>query len=149
MTTDFPGRMVPGVEVGIGAAGPERSCRVTSVRSHKGGWLLTFDAVSSRDDVEGWRGLWLFLPPQDRASLPENYFFEHELAGLACTSSDGTPLGQATGLSNAGGGPLLLVRTSAGEVMVPFRSPIVVRVDLQAGLVVLDPPRGLFDDDAL
>jgi 16S rRNA processing protein RimM len=149
VVTDFPERMVAGLEVGMGDAGPARLLRVASVRLHKGGWLLSFEGVSNRDDVEGWRGLFLYLPPQDRASLPATYYFEHELTGLTCTGADGERLGEATGLWDAGGRPLLLVQTGSGEVMVPFRSPIVVRVDLAAGVIVLDPPRGLFDDDAV
>jgi 16S rRNA processing protein RimM len=149
IVTDFPERMVPGLEVRLGPASPEHVYTVTTVRSHKGAWLLSFEGVGSRDAVEGWRTWWVFLPAQDRESLPRNYFYEHELAGLRCVTVGGTALGEATELSDAGGGPLLLVRASSGEVMVPFRSPIVVRVDLHDGTIVLDPPHGLFDDDAL
>jgi ribosomal 30S subunit maturation factor RimM len=41
------------------------------------------------------------------------------------------------------------VRTDADEVLVPFRPALVVGVDLEARRLVLDPPKGLFDDDAL
>ena len=62
---------------------------------------------------------------------------------------DGTELGTVTGLQDGPGASLLVVAAATGEVLVPFKSPIVVRVDLEAGTVVLDPPRGLFDGDAL
>jgi 16S rRNA processing protein RimM len=44
---------------------------------------------------------------------------------------------------------LLVVQTDHGEVLVPFRPALVVEVDLEARRVVLDPPKGLFGDDAL
>lgn len=147
--SDFPERLQDGVVVGLGALQPERELTVHRVRIHKGMWLLAFDGVQTRDEVEGLRGLWLFLPEQDRSRLPATYYYEHELPGLACVDREGRSLGTVLELALGGGTPLLKVRTPAGEALVPFISPIVVRVDLAAGEVVLDPPRGLLDDDAL
>lgn len=147
--TDFPDRLQAGVEVGVGASGPDQRHRLVRVREHKGAWLLAFEGLDTRDAVEAWRDLWVFLPSQPRTSLPETYFYEHEIAGLRCVTGSGRDLGSAVGLTDGGGGALLQVQTGRGEVLVPFRSPIVVRVDLAAGTILLDPPRGLFDADAL
>jgi len=147
--TDFPERLVPGVEVGIGREAPEFRRTVEKVRFHKGGWLLGFADVGDRDEVEGWRGLWLFLPARERSELPANYYYEHELVGCRCTLADGTVLGEVTALDDGPGGALLTVATAGAEALVPFVAPIVVRVDIAARAIVLDPPRGLFDDNAL
>jgi 16S rRNA processing protein RimM len=147
--TDFPERLAAGVEVGLGREAPEFRKTVEKVRVHKGDWLLAFAGVGDRDEVEGWRGLWLFLPPQERSQLPADYYYEHEVVGLRCALADGTPLGEVTGLQDGPGGALLSVATPRGEVLVPFVAPNVARVDLGGGTIVLDPPRGLFDDDAL
>jgi 16S rRNA processing protein RimM len=147
--TDFPGRMAPGVEVGLGVEEPERWVRVHRVRWHKGCWLLAFDALASRDEVEELRRQWVFLPEQQRSELPERYYYEHELVGLSCCDIAGRPLGRVKALVGGGAGALLEVETERGDILVPFLSPIVVEVDLVAETVVLDPPRGLFDDDAL
>lgn len=147
--TDFPERMLPGVEVGLGADRPERWLRVRRVRWHKGCWLLAFDGSTSRDEVEELRGLDVFLPEQERSTLPKRYYYEHELAGMSCRDVDGHHLGRVEALVSGVAGALLEVETEHGQVLVPFTSPIVVQVDLAAGTVVLDPPRGLFDDDAL
>lgn len=147
--TDFPDRLQAGVEVGVGPTGPDRLHLVVRVREHKGAWLLAFEGLDTRDAVEAFRDLWVFLPPQPRSSLPDTYFYEHEIAGLRCITAGGGDLGRVVGLTDGGGGALLQVKTGAGEVLVPFCSPIVVRVDLAAGTILLDPPRGLFDFDAL
>ncbi len=147
--TDFPERLVPGVEVGIGQERPEFHKTVRTVRFHKGAWLLSFAEVGDRNEVEGWRGLWLFLPAQERSTLPANYYYEHELVGCRCVLAGGAFLGEVTALNGGPGGAVLAVATADGEVLVPFVSPIVLRVDLAARTIVLDPPRGLFDDDAL
>lgn len=149
IVTDFPGRMSDGVVVGLGSEAPERFIPVHRVRTHKGQWLLAFEDLTTRDDVESLRNLWLFLPEQERSALPPNYFYEHELAGLSCVNRDGAPLGSVIELVSGAGTPLLKVQVPGGEALVPFTSPIVVRVDLEAGRVILDPPRGLLDGDAL
>lgn len=147
--TDFPERLEAGVLVGVGANAPERTLRVRQVRWHKGLWLLLLDGVANREAAEALRDCWLFLPAQDRQTLPENFYYEHEIAHLVCLRVDGARLGEAVGFAEYGGGALLRVAAGDREVLVPFRSPIVVRVDLEAGTVILDPPAGLFDDDAL
>ena len=149
ITTDFPERLAPGVEVGLGAAAPERWLRVHSVRFHKGCFLLLFDGFARREDVEALRGQWLFLPPQERSQLPPNYYYEHELTGMACVLRDGRVLGEVAELSSATGTAMLTVRAAGGDVLVPFVSPIVVSVDLAGRTVVVDPPLGLFEGDAL
>jgi 16S rRNA processing protein RimM len=83
--TDFPERMVAGLEVALGETAPDRRVKVLQVRSHKGSWLLAVEGVTSRDQVEEWRGQWVFLPPQERGQLPPTYFYEHELQA-ACVA---------------------------------------------------------------
>jgi len=147
--TDFPDRLAAGVELAFGAEAPDFRKTVRQVRIHKGDWLLSFEGPQTREDVEGWRGLYVFLPQQERSALPPTYYYEHELVGCRCVLADDTGLGTVTALQDGPGGALLAVAADAGEVLVPFRSPIVVLVDLDASTVVLDPPRGLFDGDAL
>ncbi|HVN76270.1 MAG TPA: ribosome maturation factor RimM [Thermoanaerobaculaceae bacterium] len=147
--TDFPQRIADGVEVGLGHDAPEFRRTIRHVRVHKGDWLLSIADVGTRDEVEGWRGLHVFLPPQERSQLSPTYYYEHELVGRRCVRPDGSELGTVTALEDGPGGSLLTVAAPSGEVLVPFRSPIVVRVDLEAGTVVVDPPLGLFEGDAL
>jgi 16S rRNA processing protein RimM len=149
VTTDFPERVAAGIEVGLGASSPERWLRVERVRLHKGCWLLSFAGVASRDAVEPLRELWLFLPEQDRSQLPPRFFYEHELVGMSCSLADGSRVGEVTELTTGAGAALLTVASDRGEVLVPFTSPIVVSVDLATRTIVLDPPRGLLDGDAL
>jgi 16S rRNA processing protein RimM len=148
--TDFPERMVGGVSVGLGGAGPEEFLTVASVRMHKGAWLLAFAGIDDRDAVEGFRDRWLFLPEQERSALPERFYYEHELVGSECFAGDGRALGRVVELLPGGGGSLLVIAAEGGgEALVPFVSPIVVRVEPDARRIFLDPPAGLFDEDAL
>ncbi len=149
VTTDFPERVVAGIELGLGTSAPERWLLLDRVRLHKGCWLLSFAGVTSREEVEPWRESWLFLPAQERSKLPPRYYYEHELVGMTCVAADGSALGEVTEVTFGAGPAQLTVRSADGEVLVPFTSPIVVRVELPQRTIVLDPPRGMFDGDAL
>ncbi|MEW5877959.1 MAG: ribosome maturation factor RimM [Acidobacteriota bacterium] len=147
--TDFPERLAVGVSVGVGQAEPEQFFTVKSVRLHKGAWLLKLSECTRREQADSFREQYLFLPEQEREALPANYYYEHELAGLRCLLLDGREAGTVQRLEAGPAGAWLVVLQGEREVLVPFVSPIVVRVDLEQGCVLLDPPEGLLFGDAL
>jgi 16S rRNA processing protein RimM len=148
--TDFPERLVEGVEFGLGdEAGPTETLTAFRVRFHRGRWLLSVTGIRDREVVEGWRGRFIFLPEQSLDELPEGYYYEHHLVGLDAVSVAGEALGTITGVDPGGAQSLLVVRRGRREFLVPYVPEIVREVDLESGRVVLDPPRGLLDDDAL
>jgi 16S rRNA processing protein RimM len=147
--TDFPDRLGEDVEFGLGpASGPTGFHKVFRARLHKGQWLLSVEGIRDRDSVESWRGQYLFLPEQTREELPEGYYYEHQLMGLECRDRAGASLGSVVGLESGGGQSRLVVERGETEHLVPWVPEIVISVDLEAGVIVLDPPRGLLDDDA-
>ncbi|MCX7896115.1 MAG: ribosome maturation factor RimM [Thermoanaerobaculum sp.] len=147
--TDFPQRLAEGVSVGLGEAEPQQFLTVKSVRWHKGAWLVKLLGLTRREQAEALRGWHLFLPEQERQDLPPTYYYEHDLIGLRCQLADGREAGLVERLEAGPAGAWLVVKVEEREVLVPFVSPIVVRVDLGAGVVILDPPEGLIFGHAL
>ena len=150
ITTDFPERMMDGVRFGVGDdPGPTEFHHVHRVRYHKGKWLLSVKDIRQRETIEGWRGLFLYLPEQALEDLPEGYYYEHHLVDLACRSPEGKDLGTVIGLDPGEGQSRLIIRQGHREHLVPWVPEIVREVDLEGGTIIIDAPRGLFDDDAL
>jgi len=148
--SDFPERMAEDVKFGVGEEdGPSEFHRVFRVRIHKGRWLLSVVGLRDRSEVDDWRGRFLFLPELPPEELPEGFFYEHHLVGLGCELASGERLGEVTGLDTAGGQARLTVRVGGREFQVPYVPEIVREVDLEGGRIVVDPPRGLLDDDAI
>lgn len=148
--TDFPERLTSGMKVGLGPeSGPETVIETHDVRYHRGRWLIEVVGIRNRDEVEDWRRLYLFLPEQQLDELPEGYYYEHHLVGLECVNRDGDALGTITAMEDSGGQTRVVVRRERREFLVPWVPAIVVEVRLDDGRVVLDPPRGLLDDDAV
>lgn len=148
--TDFPERLQAGVRFGLGPnEGPTEFHEAFSVRYHRGRWLMGVEGLRRREDVEPWRGRYLFLPEQSLDELPEGYFYEHHLAGLECRSTGGELLGVVSGVDpGAGGQSRLVVRRGQREFLVPYVDAIVRAVDLDAGVVTVEAIPGLLDDDA-
>ena len=126
ITTDFPERIEAGIEVGIGAETAERWLRLESARIHKGCFLVHLAGISTRDEgVDALRGAWVFLPAQKRSSLPANYYYQHELAGLDCVGRDGATVGKVVELGSGTGTAMLTVRTPTGACSrFPSISPV-------------------------
>jgi 16S rRNA processing protein RimM len=148
--TDFPERLVDGTTFGIGEeASPEAFHEVFRIRYHKRRWLLSVCDLRDRETADTWRGKILFLPEQSLDELPEGFYYEHHLVGLACFSPKGEELGEVTGIDRGPGQRRLIVRRGRREFLVPYVPEIVKDVDLDKGVVVLDAPTGLLDDDSV
>jgi 16S rRNA processing protein RimM len=151
IVTDFPERLTDGLRFGLGGEdGPTEYHEVFRVRYHKRRWLLSVAGLRDRTAIEAWRGKFLFLPALALEELPEGYHYEHHLVGLECVGIDGESLGTVTGVDpGAGGQRRLVVRRDRRDFLVPYVPEIVREVDLERRRVVLAPPRGLLDDDAV
>ncbi|WP_427868726.1 ribosome maturation factor RimM [Leucobacter luti] len=83
------------------------------------------------------------------AGEEENAWYDHQLVGLDVVR-DGEVVGKVSEVQHFPAQDLLTVATPAGPVLVPFVEAIVPSVDLEAGIVTITPPDGLFEsgDDA-
>ncbi|CAN5296278.1 ribosome maturation factor RimM [soil metagenome] len=79
------------------------------------------------------------------ASDEEDAWFDHQLIGLKVIR-DGVQVGVLTQVDHFPAQDLLTVKTSTGDVLVPFVKAIVASVDIEAGTMTVTPPLGLFED---
>ena len=141
--SDDPEVLAPGASLEI--AGRGAALTVRSVRVHKDRVLASFEECASREDAEALRGVRLLVEEHEE----EDAWYPHQLKGLAARTPGGEDLGTVTGLTPGAAQDLLLVKTPAGTVMVPFVTQLVPTVDVEGGVVIIDAPPGLFDDQAV
>ncbi len=121
---------------------------VAAVRWHSGQLLVAFAGVTDRTAAAELTGRWLSV---DSSQLPEigdpDEFRDHELIGLSVRTCTGDPVGVVADVLHYGQDLLVVRRTDGqeGESLVPFVKAIVPEVDVQGGVVVIDPPPGLLD----
>jgi 16S rRNA processing protein RimM len=77
-------------------------------------------------------------------SVEDNAWYNHQLVGLEVRRGEEL-LGTVSEVQHFPAQDLLSVKTPNGIVLVPFVEAIVPRVDLEAGVVSVTPPAGLFE----
>ncbi len=125
---------------------PTRGVVITQVRSHKKGILVDLDVSNDRGTAESLQGVTLTISRAERRSLGPDEYWEESLVGLAVVDVRGNLLGAISGVVFGVGQDRLAVATEDGRrIEVPFVAPLVPEVRSADGVVVVDPPAGLFD----
>ena len=171
LLTDFPERLTRLKEVYLGASARAGAAepRLTAVKecwlsqNHKGQAVFHFEGCSSISEAEKFRGLDVFLPIEQRVALSANQYFVDDLVGCLvfenfvkppAVSSSPCSLAQAPALlgvvgevqftgEGIAGTPILVVDTSAGELLIPLAEDICLRVDTRARRIDVVLPEGL------
>jgi 16S rRNA processing protein RimM len=108
-------------------------------------WAVKVEGVGDRTAAERWVGAEVLAERQDLGEPAEGSYYWADLEGLEVATVAGEAVGQVVGLYATGGVDVLVVKGARGEKLVPLAP--YVRVDRAAGRVVVDPPKGLLDDD--
>ncbi|WP_165003389.1 MULTISPECIES: ribosome maturation factor RimM [unclassified Enterococcus] len=149
-TTDFPEeRYKKGTVLTLfqeGKAPVELTVR--SHRKHKNFDLLSFEGHPSINDVEKYRDGILKVSKDESVELEENEFYYHEIIGLKVIEEDGSELGKVKEILSPGANDVWVVqRPKKEDVLLPYIASVVKEVDLDAGIVHVEIPEGLIDDE--
>lgn len=105
-----------------------------------------FDELPDRTAAEGIVRAILWIDEQAvAAGEEENAWYDHQLVGMSVVR-DAEVLGTVAEVQHFPAQDLLVVTTDRGTVLVPFVEAIVPSVDLEAGVVRVTPPAGLFEE---
>lgn len=108
-------------------------------------WLLQFEGLSDRGELERWPKIYLGLPETELDAPGDGEMYVHEIPG-AEVSVGGEVIGTARGLIDVpAGGQLLNIDMDGRDVMVPFKKPILIGLDRKKRRIEIDPPPGLLD----
>lgn len=122
--------------------GSERELVIEEVREGpKGELLVVFEGVQGRVAAQALVGAALFVRRDQLEAPAEGEYFQGDLVGLTCVDREGKRLGVVEALWSTGPVPNLVIKDGDQELLVPFAEDFVVAVELEAGRLVLDPPR--------
>lgn len=114
----------------------ERALVIATARPHQDRWLVHFVGVDDRNAADALRGSMLTGEPIGDA--PEGEMWVHELIGAVVRDRSGATLGHVAAVEANPAHDLLVLD---GGALVPM----VFVVSSDDGVVVIDPPEGLFD----
>jgi 16S rRNA processing protein RimM len=119
---------------------------------HKGGIVLHFAGVDSISAAETLKGLIVAIPRSERAALAEDEVYTGDLIGctlIDVTGAEPVTVGDIESVDQtAGPVALLVVRGTAGEVLIPFAKSYLRMIDLKAKRVEMALPEGLVELNA-
>jgi 16S rRNA processing protein RimM len=135
-SSNRPERAAPGAVLYAG----DRELVVASSRPHQGRVLLCFEGVDDRTAAESLLGLELTAAPLggDEVELDDDELWVHEVVGAEVQDRSGAIVGRVVAVEANPAHDLLVLD---GGALVPM----VFVVEQRDGVVVVDPPEGLFD----
>jgi 16S rRNA processing protein RimM len=125
-----------------------QSWDIKLTRPVKGGFAARLSGLHQKEAADALKGTRLYAPRDALPSLPDDEYYHADLMGLSVMDAGGAQLGRVKSVLNHGAGDLLEVAVKGEQqpVLLPFTLANVPTVDLKAGLIVVDPPEGLFGD---
>jgi 16S rRNA processing protein RimM len=116
---------------------------------HKTGVVLHFAGVDSISAAEGLIGQVVAIPHAERALLGENEAYIGDLIGCLLVDAAGDlpiEVGRIQDVDlTAGPVPLLVIEGARGELLVPFATSYLRRLDLERKRVEMALPQGLVE----
>jgi 16S rRNA processing protein RimM len=131
LTSDREDRLAPGAALHAGAV----TLVVESSRRHQDRWLVRFVGIADRDAAEALRGVTISA---DARPAADDELWIHELIGCEVRDREGTHLGTVGAVEANPASDLLVLD---GERLLP----LTFVVELADGVIVADPPDGLWE----
>lgn len=125
-----------------------KSCKIVSQRPHGNIILMKLEGYNSIEESELLKNKMLYIKRAD-AKLDDGVWFIEELIG--CEVFDhlsGKCYGKITDISQTGANDVWHITDSKNdEYLIPAIKDVIISVDVAAEKVVINPMRGIFDDE--
>ncbi|HMP99395.1 MAG TPA: ribosome maturation factor RimM [Cyclobacteriaceae bacterium] len=106
---------------------------------------VKFEDVDSKETADTLRGKQLYLPLEQRETLPKGEYYEEELIGLMVSDQQLGPLGKVTALEKSGLSKLLVIDFEGRELLIPYNSPLILNIDTNKHTISVNLPEGYLD----
>ncbi len=129
------------------AAEVEDVAEINGIQERGNKIILTLKEVQNRNDAEKLRGTGLFLPEdilKDNGSQPEEVT---SLTGYSVLNSKGKVLGKIRRIDSYPAQEMLIMQNHEKEWMIPLVEEYIVSIEPEEGVMILDLPEGLVDED--
>jgi 16S rRNA processing protein RimM len=140
--TDFPERLGPGRQYYVGDL--HRPLLILSRRPVEKGLLLTLEGYTDVDQVAALTNEVLYVRSDSLPPLPEGEFYFHQLLGMRVEDGTGQVLGRIAEILETGANNVYVVKSEEGnELLIPAVEPFVQEIDLEKGVMRINPPEWL------
>lgn len=117
---------------------------IKSSRLHKELYIVSFENYHSLNDVEKLKGYSLKVSKDNLFELEEDEYYHFELVGLDVITFDNVNLGKIKRIWDIGANDVFIIDNKGKEILIPYTSNIVDKVDLANNCIKLFEVDGLF-----
>jgi len=111
------------------------------------GAILEVEGVESLEEARSLVGRSVWMRRADLPPLREGEYYWADLVGLQVVTQTGRRLGQISSVMPTKAHDVFVVREDGREHLIPATEEVVKRVDLAAGVMVIEPLPGLLEDE--
>jgi len=103
------------------------------------------EGISNREQAQKLAGCYLLIKYEDVLPLPNGQFYYFQLEGLRVETKSGRTLGQIEEVLDLSANDVLVVQGEDKERLIPYIKDVILKVDIEGGVVVINPIAGLLD----
>ena len=103
--------------------------------------FFRMDGVETRDDAEKMRGTLMYIDREHAVELGEDENFVVDLIGCECVDTEGKVHGKLVDVLQPGGNDVYVLKSPAGEILIPALKIVVLEVDINEKRMLLDAQR--------
>ncbi|MCH8225198.1 MAG: 16S rRNA processing protein RimM [Chloroflexi bacterium] len=138
--SDVANRFDAGGEIHISGIS-YRIAKSSSIRTRQ--VILQLHGVNTYEAAKALVGYMITVPPEAVPQLPEGEYFHFQLLGIKVLTEEGEELGRISDILETGSNDVYVVNGPTGEVLVPALADVIVKVDLDQGIMEVNLPDGL------
>ncbi len=116
--------------------------KVAAARDTQRGWLVALEGVTTRTAAEAFRGKPVAID-REALELEDEDIILDDLIGCQVRLPDGTPWGTVFAIDVGAHQDLLVIHDGDLERLLPLVDEFVTGIDVDAGVVTVDPPAEL------
>jgi 16S rRNA processing protein RimM len=132
-----------GIECRIGVALDAPVLRLAGVRHYRKRTIVRFEDVATIEAAEKFLGKDLCIR-RSAVPLSEGEYLDADLIGLEVRDLDGIPRGRVLRVEHYPAQDCLVL--TPGDKLVPLVHAFIRAIDVNAGVIIIDPPPGLLDE---
>ena len=118
---------------------------IETVRYHKNFVLLKFKCIDTMNEAELLKNSLLKIDRKDALPLKKDEYYQCDLYGLRVVTDTGRDLGKLTDILMTGSNDVYVVRNEEKEILIPAIKQCILKVDLEAGEMLVHLLEGLED----
>ncbi len=120
---------------------------ITSAKPYKNLFLIQLEGFNNINQVEKYKGMFLWLPKEEQGDLNEGEFYYHQIVGCQVITTDNQVLGVVKEILSPGANDVWVVQPKEGrkEILIPYIDEVVKKVDVDKKMITIELLEGLLD----